>query len=334
MPHRLPAPAPLLAALLVAVLVLQVGSLTRVALAHPDSYTPAADIVATVRGQPCGLQPLLSVELRPGAGLLLPRPGPTSEPVAAVRTVDIGGRALPGITVAGRQPTGWFVLDPAQRAQRLPVVVTVSGALRVADQLFLEFGDEAGQVVQRRRIDGPDPAAVAAGYPERDDRQLAPPTATAVRLAVEAPPAGPAPPATVSVPRVPRLTPLVDVLPPGEDAVLDWPVAFQFPCLRPAALALGTASVPGWRVAPPGVGRRRRHHLPAVLRRPVRRTAAAGDRATPAHLPGRRPAAGGGPAPPLGSGRAAAPSRHRPSSSGTSRAGHTPDMPGFPSSTR
>ncbi|HVH24799.1 MAG TPA: arabinosyltransferase domain-containing protein, partial [Pseudonocardia sp.] len=75
-PRRLPAPAPLLAALLVAVLVLQVGSLARVAVRHADSYTPAADVLATVRGQPCGLQPLLSVELRPGTGLLLPRPGP------------------------------------------------------------------------------------------------------------------------------------------------------------------------------------------------------------------------------------------------------------------
>jgi hypothetical protein len=60
--------------------------------------------------------------------------------------------------------------------------------------------------------------------------------------------------ATVSMPRVPRLTPLVDVLPPGGTAILDWPVAFQFPCLHPAPLPLGTASRPLWRVAPPGVG--------------------------------------------------------------------------------
>ena len=58
----------------------------------------------------------------------------------------------------------------------------------------------------------------------------------------------------MSVPRVPRLTPLVDVLPPGGTAVLDWPVAFGFPCLHPAPLPLGTAPLPGWRVAPPGIG--------------------------------------------------------------------------------
>ena len=261
-PRRLPAPAPPLVALLAAVLALQVGSLARVALAHPDSYTPAADALAALGGQPCGLQPLLSVELRPGAGLLLPRPGFADEPVAAVRTVDIGGRPLPGIAIAGRQHTGWFVLDhdqldPADDAARLPVVVTVSGVLRVADQLFVEFGDDTGQVLQRRRVAGPEPDDVAAGYPERDDRQLAPAGATAVRIAVEAPPAGPAPAATVSVPRVPRvprLTPLVDVLPPGATAVLDWPVAFTFPCLVPAPLPRGTAGLPGWRVAPPGVG--------------------------------------------------------------------------------
>jgi arabinosyltransferase A/arabinosyltransferase B/arabinosyltransferase C len=41
------------------------------------------------------------------------------------------------------------------------------------------------------------------------------------------------------------------VLPPGQSAVLDWPVAFLFPCVHPAALPDGTASVPGWRVGPP-----------------------------------------------------------------------------------
>jgi arabinosyltransferase A/arabinosyltransferase B/arabinosyltransferase C len=38
------------------------------------------------------------------------------------------------------------------------------------------------------------------------------------------------------------------VVPPGSRAILDWPVAFLFPCLTPEPLPPG---VPTWRVAPP-----------------------------------------------------------------------------------
>ena len=167
------------AVLLVAVLVLQVGSLARVAVAHPDSYTPAADVArhaarAAVRAAAAAVG-----RAAPRApGCCWPDPGRSTEPVAAVRPVDIGGRPLPGIAVAGRQHTGWFALDPAQRARRLPVVVTVSGVLRVADQLFVEFGDDAGQVVHaapdRRARPGrggrrlPGARRPAAGPAERD----------------------------------------------------------------------------------------------------------------------------------------------------------------------
>jgi len=41
------------------------------------------------------------------------------------------------------------------------------------------------------------------------------------------------------------------VLPRGTRAILDWPVAFVFPCLVPEPLPLGTAGLATWRVAPP-----------------------------------------------------------------------------------
>jgi EmbC-like arabinotransferase in arabinogalactan biosynthesis len=47
------------------------------------------------------------------------------------------------------------------------------------------------------------------------------------------------------------LTPMTQVLPRGTRALLDWPVAFVFPCLDPEPLPPGTASLPQWRVAPP-----------------------------------------------------------------------------------
>jgi arabinosyltransferase A/arabinosyltransferase B/arabinosyltransferase C len=92
------------------------------------------------------------------------------------------------------------------------------------------------------------PLAGAADGAPTDRRLLAPPGADTVRLAVAADPGGPA---IVSLPRAPVLTPMTQVLPRGTRALLDWPVAFVFPCLDPEPLPPGTASLPQWRVAPP-----------------------------------------------------------------------------------
>jgi hypothetical protein len=240
LPRRVPAPAPLVAVLLVAVLALQVLGLARVAVGHRDSYTLAADTVATLRGEPCGLQQHLSVETDPAAGLL---PVAFPSPDARTLPVDVGGRDLPGVAVAGRTSTAWFALDPEQRSGALPVVVTTSGTLLPGDRLTLEFG-RGDEVLERRglAVDGPDP---------RDVRQLAPADADTVRIVVDAPNAGPRSPAVASLPRVPRLTPMSQLLPPGSTAILDWPVAFLFPCLTPEPLPLGTAGLAQWRVAPP-----------------------------------------------------------------------------------
>ena len=54
-----------------------------------------------------------------------------------------------------------------------------------------------------------------------------------------------------TVPRAPVLAPMTQVLPRGTRAILDWPVAFVFPCLTPEPLPPGTASLAQWRVAPP-----------------------------------------------------------------------------------
>ncbi len=239
-PRRVPAPVPLVAIVLVAVLLLQVGGLARVAAAHRDSYTLASDALATVRGEPCGLERLLSVETDPAAGMLPPQAGAVTR---TERTVDFGGTTVPAIAVSGVTTTGWFALDPAQRSGRLPVVVTTVGTSRPGDTLRMEFG-KAGAVVDQRRL------SAAADTP-RDVRQMAPTGADAVRLAVDAPTTGDQPPALVSLPRVPKLTPMETLLPPGSSAVLDWPVAFLFGCITPAALPLGTADLPQWEVGTP-----------------------------------------------------------------------------------
>ncbi|MGI9003956.1 MAG: arabinosyltransferase domain-containing protein [Pseudonocardia sp.] len=242
-PRWVPTPAPLVAVGLAAVLALQVLGFARTAIEHRDSYTLASDAVATLRGEPCGLQRLLAVETDPAAGLLPARPGPAPS-LRAIRPVDVGGRTLPGIAVAGTTTTAWFTLDAEQRGGALPVVVTTSGTAQPGDALYLEFGADGDRVLERRRL-SPD------SVEPRDTRAPAPAGADAVRLVAKAPTAGARVPALASLPRVPRLTPMTDILPAGSAAILDWPVAFLFPCLTPEPLRLGTAGLAQWRVAPP-----------------------------------------------------------------------------------
>jgi arabinosyltransferase A/arabinosyltransferase B/arabinosyltransferase C len=44
---------------------------------------------------------------------------------------------------------------------------------------------------------------------------------------------------------------MTQVLPRGTRALLDWPVAFTFPCLSPEPLPPGTAGLARWRIGPP-----------------------------------------------------------------------------------
>ncbi len=219
---RRPAPpVPLLVVVLVFALALELLGLARSGLGHRDSYTLAADAVATLRGDPCGLQRTLSVETDPAAGMLSTAGAP----------VDIGGTTLPGLVVDHTVTTDWFPL------QGDLVVVTTVGTLRPGDDVELQF---AG-VDARQKITTSSAAPV-------DVRVPVPAGATAVRLVIDAGPGGKA---EVTLPRTPRLTPMELVLPPGTRAILDWSVAFVFPCLVPEPLPLGTAGRATWRVAPP-----------------------------------------------------------------------------------
>ena len=151
---------------------------------------------------------------------------------------------MAGVTVAGQVTTAWFTLDPRQRSGALPVVVTTAGTLRPGDVLQLQFGDASGSVIAGRGITTP-----VAG--PADVRQIAPAGAESVRLLVDAGTGETTAPALVTLPRAPLLTPMEKLLPRGSRAILDWPIAFLFPCLVPEPLPLGTAAVASWRVAPP-----------------------------------------------------------------------------------
>jgi Mycobacterial cell wall arabinan synthesis protein/Arabinosyltransferase concanavalin like domain/EmbC C-terminal domain len=237
------APAAPVAVVLVAVLALQVLSLARIAVQR-HGYTPATDALATAQGDPCGLQSVLQVETDPAAGVLPVALQPAAAPATRPTTVDAGGTALPGVAVAGAGQSPWFTLDDRQRAGALPVVVTVSGVPRAGDLLDAEFA-QGTEVIATVPLTGP---GLASDGAPTDRRLIAPAGADSVRLTVAAAVDGTA---AASLPRAPVLTPMTQVLPRGTRAILDWPVAFVFPCLTPEPLPPGTASLAQWRVAPP-----------------------------------------------------------------------------------
>jgi hypothetical protein len=57
-------------------------------------------------------------------------------------------------------------------------------------------------------------------------------------------------PLAVSVPRVPVTAPFSDVVDPDSPALVDWPVAFVFPCQELSVQRDGVTDVPRWRISP------------------------------------------------------------------------------------
>ncbi|MHC1561828.1 arabinosyltransferase domain-containing protein [Actinomycetospora sp. C-140] len=198
---------------------------------------------------------------------LTPQFGRTEQTLAVV-PLRVGGQELPGWaaapTRAGQPPaelrSDWFLLPDEARERRAPVVVTASGSLE-RGSVSLEF---AASPTDAPVTEGP--GGSRSGTAPRDLRALAPEGTTLVRVratsgardaaaAQVASPAGQEPelPLAVSAPRVPHTVPFDDVVPPGSTALVDWPVAFVFPCLRPPPLTGGTAGIPPWRVTPPDI---------------------------------------------------------------------------------
>ena len=285
---RVLAPGALALVLVVAVIAIEGGSFLKVTADRRATFSYGSDSLAALGGDPCGLASDLAVETDPRAGLLPAGPPssergdflaldasvaptlaftPTEQTPAAV-PLRIGGTELPGWaappTTGATGPatlrSDWFVLPPEARERRAPVVVAVSGSV-ARGSVALEF---AASPTDAPRTEGP--GGPTAGVAPRDLRALAPEGTTLVRVrarsaardaadAQVASPTGQAPelPLTVSVPRVPRTAPFDDVVPPGSTALVDWPVAVVFPCLRPPALTGGTAGVPPWRLTPPGL---------------------------------------------------------------------------------
>ncbi|GAA4919633.1 arabinosyltransferase B/arabinosyltransferase C [Actinomycetospora succinea] len=270
------APGALALVLVVAVVALEGGSFLKVTADRLGTFSYGSDSLAALRGDPCGMASELAVETDPRAGILgasdaAPQAfGPSFTPTSAQAPavpLTAGGIELPGWAApagvgngAAELRSGWFPLPPEAQRREAPVVVTASGSV-ARGSVALEFAVSPADAPVTES-----PAGARNGTAPRDLRALAPDGATLVRVratstardadeARTATPAGQSPdlPLAVSVPRVPRTVPFDDVVPPGSTALVDWPVAFPFGCLRPPPLTGGTAGVPPWRITAPGL---------------------------------------------------------------------------------
>ncbi|MDT0275124.1 arabinosyltransferase domain-containing protein [Blastococcus goldschmidtiae] len=267
----LPSPGLVAVGLVVLTVALQLGSFVQSTRARQDTYTLASDAAATLGGEPCGLAEELRVEPDPAAGLLTPATvrGSAGEPVldgfAAVPDgrapagpdLTMAGVALPGWAATGdtdepaRLVTGWFEVPDALREERLPLVVTTSGHRRAGTSVVAEYGRaQDGDVEILRSVRVPDIGGAPAARDGRLDPGAVPPEAELVRLVAEDGGVEGDLPLAVSVPRVPVTVPFRDVVDPGSPALVDWPVAFVFPCQSMAVQQNGLTDVPDWRISP------------------------------------------------------------------------------------
>jgi arabinosyltransferase A/arabinosyltransferase B/arabinosyltransferase C len=249
--RSLPSPGLLALLLVIATVALQVGSVARAAIEQRSKYTLAADSAAALVGSSCGLADHLRVETDPREGLLAATgAGKLDGFLPVPNSTEMAGAALPGwvATSLGDHAQGttpWYRLDDPEA----PVVVTISGELGPGSSLVAEFGNADGTPLATV------PLSDQAGAPAARDIRIAVPDREAklVRLTATAQRGPGKVPLAFSQPRTPRTQPMNALLPPGTEAIVEWPVAFLYPCLEIAGTPEGTAALPRWRVGTPAV---------------------------------------------------------------------------------
>ena len=270
-----PAPGLVAMGLVLVTVVIELGSFALSSVRLRDTYSLAADAVASTEGRPCGLAEDLTVETDPVAGLLQPAAvqstggdGPHSDGFTAVDGPPAEGPALEmaGVTLPGWSATGhtaadgtgpatltteWFMLPRTLGAGSPPLVVTVAGDRGVGTNVVAEFGTVSGdRVTPVGAVGVPESGGGPTARDSRVDPGGVPAGAQVVRLVVTDGGAEGDVPVSVSVPRLPVTRPFQDVVAPASPALVDWPVAFVFPCQTISVQARGITDVPGWRIAP------------------------------------------------------------------------------------
>jgi hypothetical protein len=271
----LPSPGLVAMGLVLLTVAVQAGSFAKSSLALRDTYSLASDAVHTVQGQPCGLAEDLTAEPDPTAGLLEPataRSAPDNGPVSdgftesggadgAGPALRMAGQELPGWSATGHRNgdgtgpaqlvTEWFTLSEPLVAGGSPLVVTVTGDRGTGTNVVAEFGTvSADEVIAIGAVGVPEAGAAPAARDSRVDPAVVPAGAQVVRLIVTDGGADTDEPISVSRPRIPVTVPFQQVVDPATPALVDWPVAFVFPCQELAVQSGGLTDLPGWRIAP------------------------------------------------------------------------------------
>jgi hypothetical protein len=273
----LPSPALVAVALVAVTVLLQLGSFAKSTWMRRDTYSLGADALATLRGRPCGLAEDLSVETDPRAGLLPASSLPTADGstpdldgftaapdggVPGRPALQMAGEGLPGwaatghADAAGTGPatarTGWYQLPAGVRDGTVPLVVTQTGDRATGTNVVAEFGTvRNGRIVPSGARGLADPGG---GPAARDSRLVVTGFADApdvVRLVLTDGGAATSTPLEVSAPRAPRVQPFQQVVPASRPELVDWPVAYVFPCQKLGVMADGRTDVPQWRIAAP-----------------------------------------------------------------------------------
>ncbi|MGK2318074.1 arabinosyltransferase domain-containing protein [Gordonia rhizosphera] len=169
-------------------------------------------------------------------------------------------------TGRGHLTSDWYQLPP--RGEDKPLVtMSVAGQIEYVDELAvthpgqrvrLEFGrvEPDGRVTTVASMVPLD----IGGEPEwrnlRFPLDQAPPRATVVRVVADDTSGDPAQWLAVTPPRVTPLVTLNSLVGSEDPVLLDWEVAFAFPCQRPASAINGVLETPQWRITPDAEGER------------------------------------------------------------------------------
>ncbi|MGB3603624.1 MAG: arabinosyltransferase domain-containing protein [Gordonia sp. (in: high G+C Gram-positive bacteria)] len=166
----------------------------------------------------------------------------------------------------GELTSGWYQL-PERSAERPLVTLSAAGQIESIDELaVLRKGQKLRLEAGRVSPDGTVKTVAsltpydAGGAPEwrnlRFPIEQVPPAATVVRIVASDVSPGNDTWLAVTPPRASKLQTLNSLVGSDAPVLLDWEVAFAFPCQRPAAVVHGVLETPEWRITPDAVGER------------------------------------------------------------------------------
>jgi len=222
------------------------------AASQPAASQPAASEPAVPAADPAAAP----VGFAAGSGWRTDRPPP--DPPGVRASAQIWGSLLDGDpTHTGRLVTPWFTLPAVPSGQEL--AMTVSGRTDGGNSLVLDFGAQHGGPVrplgQRTPTDLPHGETPNTGVPDHPDQaswrsvwlspDRIPAGANRVRIAAADGSSDPGGWLAVTGPRLRAVVSLPDFLASNGPVLVNWPIAFLFPCVRDVVtVAHGIAGAP------------------------------------------------------------------------------------------